>query len=91
MVGGLKDKIISIFKTNITKDYCVGNVYGGGKKPRKPKRKIKYENNIIKDVSYLVRLKKGNEAIKEPVELVIFIVNYIEYESNDDKNKTLAI
>ena len=67
MVGGLKDKIMSLFKTNITKDYCVSNVYGGGKKPRKPKRKIKYENNIIKDVSNLLRLKKGNETIKDRI------------------------
>ena len=67
MVGGLKDKIMSLFKTNITKDYCVGNVYGGGKKPRKPKRKIKYVNNIIKDISNLLRLKKGNETIKDRI------------------------
>ena len=67
MVGSLKDKIMSLFKTNITKDYCVGNVYGGGKKPRKPKRKIKYVNNIIKDISNLLRLKKGNETIKDRI------------------------
>ena len=41
MVGNVKDKIISLFKTNTTKDYTepthVNNVYGGGKKLTKPK------------------------------------------------------
>ena len=34
-VGGIKDKIMSLFKTNTTKNY------GGGKIPRKPKIKEK--------------------------------------------------
>ena len=40
-MGGVKDKIMSLFKTNTSKDYsksaCVNNVNGGGKKLRKPK------------------------------------------------------
>ena len=40
-VGGVKDKIMSHFKTNTSNDYsksaCVNNVNGGGKKLRKPK------------------------------------------------------
>ena len=40
-VDAVKDKIMSLFKTNAIKDYSkpmnTNNVYGGGKKPRKPK------------------------------------------------------
>ena len=40
-MGGVKDKTMSLFNTDITKDYskqmCFNNVYEGGKKPRKPK------------------------------------------------------
>ena len=38
-VGSVKDKIMSLFKTNTTKEYSKStlakNVYGGEKKPRK--------------------------------------------------------
>ena len=38
-VGGVKDKIINLFKTTTTRDYSKpkrpGNLYGGGKKPNK--------------------------------------------------------
>ena len=41
MVGGVKDKTMSLFETNTAKDYskptCVNNMYEGVKKPRKPK------------------------------------------------------
>ena len=41
IVGGVIDKTMRIFKTNTNKDYSkpkrVNNVYGRGKKPRKPK------------------------------------------------------
>ena len=39
-VYGVKEEIMSLFKTNTTKDYSrptrVNNVYSGGKKSRKP-------------------------------------------------------
>ena len=39
-VYDVKEEIMSLFKTNTTKDYCrptrVNNVYSGGKKSRKP-------------------------------------------------------
>ena len=38
-MGDIKDKIMSLLKTNTTKDYSkstrVNNVHGGGNKPRK--------------------------------------------------------
>ena len=40
-MSSVKDEIMSLFKTNTTKDYAkpaqVKNVYGGGKKPQKLK------------------------------------------------------
>ena len=43
MVGGVNDKIMSLFKTNTSKEFSkttrVSNVYGGGKQPRKTKSK----------------------------------------------------
>ena len=43
MVGSVRDKIISLFKTNTIKNYdkptYVSNVYGDQKKLRKPKNK----------------------------------------------------
>lgn len=43
IVFGVKDKILSLFITNTMKDYNnptrAISVYGGGKKPRKRKRK----------------------------------------------------
>ena len=41
-MGGLKDRVMSFFKTNTAEDYakskCVKDVYGGEKKPRKVKK-----------------------------------------------------
>ena len=59
---------MSLFKTNTTNDYSeptrVNNVHRGGKKPRKPKKKKLLEDNIIKNVRNLFKLKK-NAAIKD--------------------------
>ena len=42
-MGGVNDKIMSLFKTKTTKEFSkttrVSNVYGGGKQPRKTKSK----------------------------------------------------
>ena len=52
MVGGVKGKIISLFKTNATKNYSELardiNVFGVCKKPRKLKIKKKPDRKIVK-------------------------------------------
>ena len=50
MVGGTEDKVMSLFKTNTTESFgkptLVKNLYGGRKKPRKPKiKKIRRQHN----------------------------------------------
>ena len=42
-------------------------MYGGEKKPRKPKTKKQLENNIMKDARNHFDLKKENEAIKDRI------------------------
>ena len=60
-MGGVKDQIMSLFKT---KDYSrpkrVKNVYGGGKKPSEIQKQIQKqsEENIIKSIRNLLKLKK---------------------------------
>ena len=58
-----KDNIMNLFKTKTTKNdskpMCVNNVNGGG-----IKNKQQSENNIVKDVINIFRIKKENEAIK---------------------------
>ena len=52
-MDAVKDKIMSLFNTNETKEYCipthVKTKYGVGKKPRKPRRKTQSEEKIISD------------------------------------------
>ena len=73
MVGGVKGKIISLFKTNTTKNYSElardNNVFGVCKKPRKLKIKKKQpdckivkamEDRIIKHIKILFEKKKKN-------------------------------
>ena len=59
MVDGVQGKIMSLFRTNATKDCnkptCANNVYGGGKKPEKPKT-IRRQHN--KNLRNLFKLKK---------------------------------
>ena len=63
-MGGVKDAIMNLFKTNTTKDYINQHVsimcMEVGKKKRKLKIKKESEsgNNIIKDVRSLFRLKR---------------------------------
>ena len=67
IVFGVKDKILSLFKTNTTTDQskqiCVKNVYGSGKKPRKIKIQKHTDNNMSRNIRNLFRLNK-NETIK---------------------------
>ena len=57
-MGDIKDKVKSLFKTIPTKNYSkpirISNVYGGQKKPRKPKMKKQSEDKIIIVVEYRV-------------------------------------
>ena len=59
-MGNVKDKIITLSKIDLTKDYNkptrVNNVYKGGKKRRK--LKLKNNHSVIKDVRNLFRLMK---------------------------------
>ena len=65
-VGDVKNK--SILKRNTAKDYskptCVKNVYGGGKKARKLKLQKRSEDNNIKYIRNLCRLKKKMKQSK---------------------------
>ena len=94
---------MSLFKTkDYNKPEPVKTVYGGGKKQS--------EENIIKSMGNLFKLKKENEAIKEKIIRDIRTLfkqkddyhepirvgnfwnnNYIEYESNGDRNKNLSV
>ena len=42
-------------------------MYGRGKKPSKPKAQNQSEENIIKSIKNLFKLKKENEAIKNRI------------------------
>ena len=67
-MGGAKDKTMSLFKTNTTKDYSklmhIRNINVGGKKPSKLKMQKQSEDNKIKNIRNLFRLKMENETIK---------------------------
>ena len=103
-MGGIKDQIMSLFKTKgYSKPKPVKTVYGGGKKQS--------EVNIIKSIRNLLKLKKETETIKDkiirdtrtlfeqkeedyykPMRLGNFWNNnYIEYESSSDRNKNLSV
>ena len=99
MVGSVKDKIMSLFKTNTTKNYIkparISNVYGGRKRPRKQS-----EDKIIKAIDERIfrDIKNTFEREKEehnwkPVKVGRFwsnnYINYVEYEGNGDRKKTL--
>ena len=58
-MGGVKDKIMSLFKINTTQDHnkplSGKNLHGGAKKPWKLKKK-QTEDNTIKNVRNIFRL-----------------------------------
>ena len=101
-MGGIKDQIMSLFKTkNYSKPKRVKTVCGGGKKQT--------EENI-KSIRNLFKLKKETEAIKDriirdirtlfkqegdyykPIRVGNFWSNnYIKYESSGDRNKNLSV
>ena len=93
MVGDVKEKIMGLFKTKTTKCYYKAthvNVYKSGKKRKKIKE---IEDNIIKDITYHFESEKEEEEnYYQPVKNGNFYGNnYIKYESNDDRSKTLSI
>ena len=67
VVFGVKDKILSLFKINTTTDgskqICVKNIYGSGKKLRKLKIQNYTEDNMSGNIRNLFRLNK-DETIK---------------------------
>ena len=93
MVDGVKDKIMSLFKTTTTNDYnkstCVSNVYQSGEKARKPKIKKQPQDRIFKDIKNLY--EKERNYYKPVTVESLYSNDYIEYESNDDRNITLSM
>ena len=87
-MDNVKDKIMSLFKTNLTKDYSkptrVKNVYGGIKIPRKLKIKKQSEDNVITDVRKLILEK---ETIKERIIRDIKIL----LEQEEDYYKSIRV
>ena len=96
-VGGFKDKIVSLFQTNTSKQ----TVYGRGKKLWKPKKqnikkpfiseknKEKTKDRIIRDIRALF---EQEENYYEPKRVSSFWNNiYIKYENNGDKNSNLSL
>ena len=62
-----KDKIITIFTANGIKDYIkpthVKNVYVGGKKQKILQTRKESEDNVIRNMRNLIKLKNKNDAI----------------------------
>ena len=59
-MGRVKGQIISLFKTKgYSKPKRVKTVYGGGRK--------QFDENIIKSIRNLFKLKKENETIKDRI------------------------
>ena len=49
------------------KQKCVRNLYGAGKKPSKLKIQKQSEDNVIKNMRNLFKLKKENKKIKDTI------------------------
>ena len=68
IVGGVKDNSMIFLKKYTIKHYskpkCFSNVYGGGKKPRKPKIIRQSKDNTIKNIRKSFRLKKKMKQSK---------------------------
>ena len=84
---------MSLFKINATKEYGIStrvrNVYGGEKKPRKPKRKKQSEDRIISDIKKF--FEQEQDDYYRPLRGGIFCCNnYTEYKSYCDRNKILS-
>ena len=90
-MGGAKDKIMSLFKTNTTKDYIksasVKNVHHGGKKPWKLKIQKESEDKITKNIRTLFKFMKENGTTKDR------IIRDIEtfFEQEEDFYKSVRV
>ena len=82
-VGGFKDKIVSLFKTNTPKQ----TVYGSGKKLSKSKTTTKKqsEENIINSITSLFIQNKENKEIKDRI--IRDIRTLFEQEDKEDYYK----
>ena len=72
-MGGAKDQIMSFFKTNPAKGYNKTKrakyVYARGNKPNNLNiKKPSEQDDIIKNITNLFKLKKESEAIKDRIE-----------------------
>ena len=100
--GDFKDKTVSFFNTNTPKQ----TVYGRVKKQSKPKtqnkisnirnsfilkRKKNIKDRIIRGIRTLFELEEEKDYYKLKRVSNICNNNYIEYESNGDKNRNLSL
>ena len=98
--GGFRDKAVSLFKINTPKDYGKQTVYQKHKNKNNLKKtiksirnlfKLKKENEVIKDrpiKNIRTLFKQEEDDYYKPTEVGNFWNNnYIEYQSNDDRNK----
>ena len=99
-MGSVREKIMSLSKAstirNFSKPTHVSMMYGGQKKPRKPKIKKQSEDKIKESQDRIIRdiknLLEQEEDYCKPVRVRSLFSNiYIEYENNGDRNKTLSI
>ena len=101
VVGGIKDKVVSIFKTNTLKDYGKQTMYGRSKKVRKLKTQKQSEDNkiklekekeakdtIIRDITTFWQGDYSYKAIRVGK---TWNNSYIKYESNGHRNKNLSV
>ena len=70
-VGGFKDKVIKLFKTNAPKQ----TLYGRRQKLSEPKAQKQFEENIIKSIRNIFVLKKENKEIKDIIEISGLFLN----------------
>ena len=94
-MGGVKNKIMSRFKTNTTNDYSkakhVKNLY---RKKKKQRMREQSKDNVIKDrISRDIRNIFGQEEDYYKLGRIgnFHSKNYLEYQGNNGRNNTLSI
>ena len=102
IVDGVKDQIMSLFKTkHYSNPKRAKAVYGGGKKQSEENInsirgnfKLKKENEAIKDrtIRYTKTLFKQEDDYYNPIRVCNFRNNiYIEFENSGNRNKSLSV
>ena len=66
-IGGIKDKVVNLFKTNTPENYGKQTMYQSENKPSQLKIQKQTEDNIIKSIRNPFKLKKENKAIKDRI------------------------